>query len=161
MLSPDVALFCAYPGDGDSQDKLCIDEETMTFYQEEWDLGGSPCIPGCYPDGQWCNQEGAGELGTCSFPPDRLCEALLRQEGGFGMDNNNEIVVDVSSVLADPANMIAGFFMGGNHDDDVRDAHEAFLQKYGLDRNTAAPLMRLDLDAAMEGREAFVLAGQW
>ena len=27
ILSPDVTLFCAYPGDGDSQDKLCIPDE--------------------------------------------------------------------------------------------------------------------------------------
>ena len=27
VLSPDVTLFCAYPGDGDSQDKLCIPDE--------------------------------------------------------------------------------------------------------------------------------------
>ena len=55
----------------------------MTFYQEEWDLGDAECIPGCYPEGQWCDQEGAGQLGECSFPPSRLCDALLRQEGGF------------------------------------------------------------------------------
>ena len=52
------------------------------------------------------------------------------------------------SVEADPANMIAGFFMCGNHDDDVRSAHRAFLRRYGLDPATAPPLMRLDLDSA-------------
>ena len=45
----------------------------MTFFQEEWEIpDGSKCIPGCFPDGQWCFQEGAGELGQCSFPPDQL-----------------------------------------------------------------------------------------
>lgn len=38
VLSPNVKLFCAYPGDGDSQDKLCDDEEHMTFFQEEWEV---------------------------------------------------------------------------------------------------------------------------
>lgn len=108
---------------------------------------GSSCIPGCFPDGQWCFQEGAGELGQCSFPPSQLCDAILRQEGGFGGDGNNEIVIDTASVLEDPANMIAGFFMGGNHDDAVIAAYEGFIHRYGLDRTTAAPLMRLDLES--------------
>ena len=142
------AAAAAAPADGDSQDKLCDDEEHMTFFQEEWEIpDGSKCIPGCFPDGQWCFQEGAGELGQCSFPPDQLCDCILRHEGGFGRDNNNEIVIDTSSVLADPANMIIGFFQGGMHDDAVVDAYEGFLRRYGLDRGTAAPLLRLDLEA--------------
>ena len=142
------AAAAAAPTDGDSQDKLCDDEEHMTFFQEEWEIpDGSKCIPGCFPDGQWCFQEGAGELGQCSFPPDQLCDCILRHEGGFGRDNNNEIVIDTSSVLADPANMIIGFFQGGMHDDAVVDAYEGFLRRYGLDRGTAAPLLRLDLEA--------------
>lgn len=50
--------------------------------------------------------------------------------------------------------MIAGFFMGGQHDDAVRSAHRAFIRRYGLDEATSAPLMRLDLDA---GDEVFSL----
>ena len=128
--------------------------DVMTFYQEDWDMGpDGKCIPGCYPEGQWCDQPGAGQLGMCSFPPSKLCDALLRQEGGFAAGNNNEIVVDTSSVEADPANMIAGFFMGGQHDDDVRAAYRAFIHRYGLDPERAPPLMRMDL----EGEEAFIL----
>ena len=100
-----------------------------------------------------CDQDGAGQLGQCSYPPSQLCEALMKQEGGFAAGNNNEIVVDTSSVEADPANMIAGFFMGGQHDDDVRAAYRAFIHRYGLDPERAPPLMRMDL----EGEEAFIL----
>ena len=52
-------------------------------------LGRARCTD---PAGQWCDEPGAGQLGECSFPPSKLCDALLRQEGGFSASNNNEIV---------------------------------------------------------------------
>ena len=55
----------------------------------------------------------------------RTCDLLRRGRRG----NNNEIVIDTESVLADPANMIAGLFMGGENDADVRSAHEGFIAR--------------------------------
>ena len=39
------------------------------------------------------------------------------------------------------------------HDDDVRFAYRNYLRRYNLNRETAAPLMRLDLD----GDQVFIL----
>jgi hypothetical protein len=129
----------------------------MTFYDEVWDMGGGECIPGCFPQGQWCDQPGAGELGQCSFPPSQLCDALQRQEAGFSRNTNNEIVVDTSSVARHPPRMIEGFFMGGQKDDDVRVAYSSFIRLYRLDPETAPPLMRLDANAD----EPFTLDEYW
>ena len=122
ILSAKTPIFCMYPGDGDSQDKLCSDDRSsQTFSDRPLELYGKQCIPGCFPEKQQCGGEEASYMGQCSFPAERICEALAEQEnGGEGSGRNNEVVVDVQAVAADAPQMIEGFFMGGNHDEKVR-----------------------------------------
>ena len=62
-------------------------------------------------------QRGAGEHGSCSYPPVQLCESLRVGESGFAQGSNNEIILDTfashygRSGRAPPA--IAAFFMTG------------------------------------------------
>lgn len=89
-----VRINCAYPGDGSSQDKVCMPvgggpgSEMVLFGNQVALPASSACIPGCYPDGQQCGQAGAGELGSCSYPPDQLCESLEAQENSFARGSN-------------------------------------------------------------------------
>jgi hypothetical protein len=146
IYSARLSMHCVYPTDGDSQDKVCSTwgggaSSSMTHHGKAFDTHGAPCIPGCFPDGKWCGQPGADTLGACSYPPEQLCEALERQEEGFGRGRNNEIVMQVTELVDAPAKVVAGFFMTGRGDEVVRDAHHTFQSKYG----SRVPLVRLNL----------------
>ena len=162
-----VRIHCAYPGDGSSQDKLCSPigggpGSSMKLFGTDVDLNGGECVPGCYPDGMQCGQTGAGELGSCSYPSERLCESMRTAEGGFAQGTNNEIILDTirshfgNAQHGEPPPAIAGFFITGTGDDVVREARKAFLRTYRLEEQgaSAAPLVRLSL----HGDPAFALA---
>lgn len=137
VIAPSVDLFCAYPEDGNSMDgsKVCSP------------LGGDgvSCIPGCYPQGKTCPE--MGHTWSCSFPPSHLREALQAQQDRADFKaRNNEIVVDLRSVLEQLPDSIQGFFAMGGDDLLARDARDKFLDEYGLAEADGPPLLRLDLD---------------
>ena len=148
-----VSIHCAYPGDGSSQDKVCSpvgggEGSTTQIFQQRVPTQAA-CIPGCYPEGQWCGQPGAGEHGSCSYPPQKLCESLQWQERSFARGPNNEIVLDALSThfggrggAAPPA--IAAFFITGTDDDSVRRDRSTFLAAYP---GATLPLVSLSLHA--------------
>ena len=75
-----------------------------------------------------------------------MCESLEAQEGGFQAGVNNEVVVNTTSITANPVEAIAAFVMMGLHDEVPRAARELFIAKYGLSRASAPPLVTLDMD---------------
>ena len=138
VLSPDVQIYCAYANDGNSMDpnKVCTP------------LGGDgTCIPGCYSRGEWCNEVRREWL--CSYPPSQLEDALdahIRRGG----ENNNEIVVATSSVVANlPSAIMAFFFLKEGpamERERVVGLHRAFLREYPrLPARLRPPLLELDL----------------
>ena len=163
ILAPHLKLLCAYPLDGDSQDKVCLSPHEMTFYGQPFELDGAECTPGCFPPSEFCSTMGiVGFEGTCSYPPTELCDAIAAQASS-GHYRNNEMIIEAESIRADPASAIEGFFMvirEGAHQEEadrrVRDAHAAFVVKYGFDPEFAPPLVYLDLKTG--GATPFKLA---
>jgi hypothetical protein len=140
VLAPTAVLFCAYPEDGNSMDPNHVCEP----------LGGDgvSCIPGCYPVGKQCHE--VGHDWSCSFPPERLKDALRHQQDRDSYKSrNNEIVVDIRSITSRlPDSILAFWRKPKTHTDAVQqviDAHTNFLHKYGLTKETGPPLLVLDL----------------
>ena len=59
---------------------------------------------------------------------------------------NNEIVVDLRSVVSRLPDSIQGFFGMGGDEDAARFAHGRFLSEYGLSEAEGPPLLWLNLD---------------
>ena len=133
------ATLCSYPMDGYTKAVTCFGRK-------------GACVPGCYPDGQWCGQPGAGEHGSCSYPPEKLCESLAWQEHLPGLSaTNNEIVLNALSTHFGgpphgirPPPAVAGFFMTGSDDEGVRRDRTKFLSLYP---SANLPLVTLRLHA--------------
>ena len=138
VLAPTAALFCAYPEDGNSMNP----EHACT------PLGGDGvnCIPGCYPKGQQCHE--VGHDWVCSFPPDRLKQALISQQNRESYrDRNNEMIVDIRTVTSNLPHSIMAFWRKPNLDKDqqAHQAHANFLAEYKLTKENGPPLLVLDL----------------
>lgn len=100
VLTSSAKVLCAYPEDGNSMGKVCSP------------LGGdgSSCIPGCSPVGQQCHE--VGHDWQCSFPPNRLKDALEHQQARPSYRNrNNEIIVDVNDLQTKLPDAIQAFFI--------------------------------------------------
>ena len=143
-------LFCAYSGDGNSMAKVC----------DPPGGDGNTCIPGCSPEGHQCQEiESPFE---CSYAPDHLGQALTDQQSGGGATRNNEMVVDVRSVVDALPHSIEGFWYTPSSDASrvkvVRDARAAFLAEYGLSDDEGPPLLILDL-TSRGGTRPFRLSG--
>ena len=109
---------------------------------------GVTCIPGCYPPGQQCHE--VGHDWTCSFPPERLKDALMHQQRRDSYKNrNNEMIVDIQSIQSRLPDSILAFWRKPNTYADavqqVVDARANFLQRYGLTVDDGPPLLALDL----------------
>ena len=88
-------------------------------------------------------------------PPTELRQVLREHLASAPLANSyNEIVVDTASVVAGLPHTISGFFYrsssGEEQREEVRKAHAAFLEAYGLgdggSRSAPVPLLELDLD---------------
>lgn len=127
-------FFCAYGGDGNSMAHDC---------------GGGPgdgigCIPGCYPDGQQCQQ--VGHDWNCAWPPSMLREAMEAQLArGRPSGSHNEIVIDTRSIVANLPGAILGFFYEVSSSAAV-EMRQAFLATYGLSADQV-PLVQVNLNA--------------
>ena len=167
IFAPVVGIFCAYPNDGNSMSKRCDvpgggEGSVYTMLPDE-NANGAPCVPGCPPDGQWCDQPGVKKRFSCSYPPEDLCGFLRRWETRPPKERTTygkritEVVVDARSVAADPVASVDGFFMmeGATTNADARAAHARFIATYQLDpETTAPPLVWLDPAAELPFRLA-------
>ena len=113
-------------------------------------LGGDgvTCIPGCYPPGQQCHE--VGHDWTCSFPPERLRDALSHQQARDSYKNrNNEMIVDIQSIQSQlPGSILAFWRKPKTYADAVQQAVDAranFFQRYRLTVDDGPPLLVLDL----------------
>ena len=132
IIAPTVELFCAYPADGNSMAKVC----------DPLFGDGDTCIPGCYPKGQECQGD---VTWTCSYPPERLRDALQAQANRVDyQSSNNELVVDVRTVVSRLPDAIEGFFFIGDRTEAEQTRH-TFLAEYGMTEETGPPLVELVL----------------
>ena len=88
-----------------------------------------------------------------NFPPTRLADALRHQQARQSYkDRNNEMVVDLRSIISRLPSSIEAFFLRPSSTEEeeqkVRDAHRAFLMEYGLEPTTGPPVVVLDLSDA-------------
>ena len=147
VLAPSVELLCAYPQDGNSMhpDKACPPGVSRTA-----------CAPGCSRRGEEC---AGGQIWSCSFPPERLREALEAQEADAGMrQRNNEMVIDAASYASLlPFAVEAFFYTATSAPREVhaaRRARDAFARRFSEDARFSrsydagdfAPLLELDLE---------------
>jgi hypothetical protein len=132
IIAPTVELFCAYPSDGNSMEKVC----------DPLFGDGETCIPGCYPKGQECHGD---VTWTCSYPPERLRDALQAQADRIDYQNrNNELVVDVRTVVSQLPEAIEGFFFIGDRTE-PEETRRKFLTEYGMTDENGPPLVELVL----------------
>jgi hypothetical protein len=155
VLSPThTDIFCAYATDGNSMDesKVCHP------------LGGNgrTCIPGCFLPSQQCKD--ADHPWTCSFPPARLKVALEAQLSHPDLQaRNNEIVVDMTSLVNRMPSAIEAFFLTplshGTEREKVLNAWRRFNQEHGAkSEGDAAPLLQLDVS---QETNPFSVADHW
>ena len=108
---------------------------------------GVHCIPGCYPDGQQCQQ--VGHDWNCAWPPSMLADAMraqLQRDGGAS-NSHNEIVIDTRSIEAHLPEIVLAFFFESSRER-AASARDAFNTAYGLRGEAAVPLVRVQLNAA-------------
>ena len=117
------------------------------------DCGGGPgdgiyCIPGCYPNGQQCQQ--VGHDWNCAWPPSMLRDAMESQLArGRPSGTHNEIVIDTRSIVANLPGAILGFFFESSSGTAV-EMRRAFLTAYGLSADQV-PLVQVNLNARGQG----------
>jgi hypothetical protein len=157
ILRPtETKVMCAYPADGNSQGVTCQPGQKR---RDRAPLTG--CTPGCV---QSCTDLDYG----CSFPPNRLQDALVSQ---LSKSYNgrarayNEIVFDVLEIQRNLPNSIqAGFYMTHSSNREraaAQKAHADFLAAYGL-TELDVPMVVLDLTDAPDATDApFVLEDDW
>ena len=137
ILAPTARLFCACPEDCNSQDKVC----DKLYGDEE-------CTPGCFPKKQQCTPGGAAY--SCSFPPKELKFALEAQQGTDSFrGRNNEMVLDVRSIVHGLPNSIEGFFYLSTHpegEDVMRSIRSKFMGAFHLTPETAPPVVQLNFE---------------
>jgi hypothetical protein len=135
VLAPTAKLFCACPEDCNSQDKVC---DTLG--------GDEDCTPGCFGKDHQCTP--GGQAYECSFPPHQLADALRAQEATDSFrGRNNEMVLDVRSIVHGLPNTILGFFFLSTHPEglrDMRSVQKRFISAYHLTPDTAPPLVALN-----------------
>jgi hypothetical protein len=137
-------LFCAYPADGNSQGERCPGTS-------------SGCKPGC---SRTCTTD----LWGCSFPPDRLQDALQAQLDKGHVRSHNEVVFDVEEIKSHLPNSIqAVFYMSTSSNREraaAQKAHADFLKAYGQSEHDIPMVVIVDLRT--EGNDApFVLEDDW
>ena len=140
-------VMCAYPADGNSQGITCLPGKER-----------SRCTPGCTKS---CTDVDYG----CSFPPDRLKDALQAQLNNGRARSYNEIVTDVLEIERNlPDSIQAGFYMTGSSNREraaAQKAHADFLTAYGL-TVLDVPMVVLTLSDAPGGSDSpFVLEDEW
>ena len=141
VLRPSHAqLLCAYASDGHTFDMQCKNAAS-----------NSGCIPGC-PDmvrREWwprCNW-------PCAYRPSDLGTMLLHQrtrpQPGYGY---NELVLDARTWDANLPTTIEAFFVHvdapGHLRTTIRDLHRQFIAHFGMDAQTAPPLLLFDPNVA-------------
>ena len=148
LLAPSVKILCAYPEDGNSMalTKVCTPPGG----------DGATCIPGCSPVGWQCQDVGAlySTQGPCSFPPERLEEALAGQvtlhDTHGGVWRNNEVVIDMAHYARTlPMGVDGLYYMAGSPEEGkarIRAIHRSFITQYRFPLLHAPPLLELDLE---------------
>jgi hypothetical protein len=149
VLSKSLRVLCVHQNDGNS---MAEERTCPTLYGD-----GKTCIPGCYPKGQECADVHRDWL--CSFPPDRMQEAIAAQLARGG-NHHNEFVIDTRSVLERLPHAVEAFFYMPDSivetEEWTRFTHKAFLAEYKLSAD-AVPLLRFDPNGGRDGRTPFVL----
>ena len=148
VLAPNVRLLCAYSEDGNSM------AETKVCPPSPPGGGGVTCIPGCSPAGKQCHEVAVTSWDVCSYPPDRLEDALKAQQQvgrDRGSFRNNEVVIDALHMKSRLPEGIAGFFyMSGTSEHDrqsLKQWHKRFIEEYGFPPQHNPPLMELSLES--------------
>ena len=157
ILSPhSTRLFCACPEDCNSMNprKVCKT------------LGGDDrCIPGCYPKGTQCQEFSGGRTYMCSYAPDFLKDALEAQQSRESYrGRNNEMVVDLRSVIPRlPHSIEAFFYVSSGGDEEMalaREVQQKFASHFGLSRAFAPPLLRLNFESTGEGHGGAIVGDE-
>jgi len=142
-----VELYCAYPGDGSTMNKMCDPPGASAH-----------CVPGCptgHGDADWCQsrQESLQKYGQCAWRPDQLDQLLQVQHDMIshaanfngGSSGYNELVINPGSFASNlPHTIVAVFFpdyANARQQDEARIVHRRFLSLYDLTREEL-PLLR-------------------
>ena len=123
---------------------------SMDASKECTPLGGDghSCIPGCSPPGQQCHE--LRRWWGCSFPPERLREALQAQldvgleRGGV---RNNEMVIDAREYAEGLPTSLLGFFYQLEEERPYMSRMRAAFARQYPD-HLSPPLVKLDRESA-------------
>ena len=135
-----VELYCAYPTDGSTMNKMCDPP------------GRSPtCLPGCptgHDDARWCQTRAESRGSSCAWQPDQLREMLLAQEevaSGGKKITYNELILDPTNWVDSMPHILAAVFFpswaSARQQAMARSVHAAICKRYQLS-NDELPLIR-------------------